>query len=174
MSDKTLYFAYGSNINLDQMAQRCPDAKPMGPVTLEGYELLFRGGGFATISPCEGSQVQGLLWEITPKSEFSLDLYEGYPHFYKKQTVPVRDTQGREFQVMAYVMTGTRSITPCLPSKTYYAGIAEGLRQNKMPLEPLEQALQKLTDELRAGVTRNTGKTRPAKQQNKKRHREER
>ena len=41
----TLYFAYGSNINLDQMAFRCPDATVIGPVTLENYELLFRGNG---------------------------------------------------------------------------------------------------------------------------------
>lgn len=44
MSNK-LYFAYGSNINLSQMAYRCPDAKVVEPVVLEGYELLFRGSG---------------------------------------------------------------------------------------------------------------------------------
>ena len=43
MAEGKLYFAYGSNINLDQMAQRCPDAQVVGPVTLENYELLFRG-----------------------------------------------------------------------------------------------------------------------------------
>ena len=62
MADGKLYFAYGSNINLDQMAYRCPDAKVVGPVTLEGWELLFRGSGVATIGPKEGSTVHGLLW----------------------------------------------------------------------------------------------------------------
>ena len=83
MMEKSLYFAYGSNINLDQMSHRCPDAKPLGPVTLDNYELLFRGSpggsGFATIAPCEGSQVQGLLWEITPRCERALDFYETRP-----------------------------------------------------------------------------------------------
>lgn len=55
MAEGKLYFAYGSNINLDQMAQRCPDAQVVGPVTLENYELLFhgnlRGAGVATIAP---------------------------------------------------------------------------------------------------------------------------
>lgn len=169
MSDKTLYFAYGSNINLEQMAERCPDATPVGPVMLDNYELLFRGGGFATIAPCEGGQVQGLLWEITPRSERSLDIYEGYPRFYEKQTVPVRDGQGRELQVMAYVMTGERSRIPSLPSKYYYTGIAEGLRQNNMPLEPLEQAFQKLVAELQAARFQA-----PDRKQNKKRHGKER
>ena len=56
-----MYFAYGSNINLDQMAYRCPAAQVVGPVVLEGYELLFRGNasgnGVATIKPKEGQQV---------------------------------------------------------------------------------------------------------------------
>ena len=42
---ETLYFAYGSNINLNQMAVRCPDAKVVEPAVLENYELLFRGNG---------------------------------------------------------------------------------------------------------------------------------
>lgn len=40
---ETLYFAYGSNINLNQMAVRCPDAQVVEPAVLENYELLFRG-----------------------------------------------------------------------------------------------------------------------------------
>ena len=43
MADNTLYFAYGSNINLNQMEHRCPDASVVGPVFLDNYELLFRG-----------------------------------------------------------------------------------------------------------------------------------
>ena len=57
MAEK-LYFAYGSNINLEQMEYRCPAAKAVGPVILENYELLFRGNtrgnGVATIAPREG------------------------------------------------------------------------------------------------------------------------
>mgnify|MGYP002508533176 CR=1 FL=1 len=52
--ENTLYFAYGSNINLGQMDYRCPDASVVGPVFLDNYELLFRRGGFATIAPKEG------------------------------------------------------------------------------------------------------------------------
>ena len=31
-----LYFAYGSNINLEQMAWRCPGAEVFGPAVLGG------------------------------------------------------------------------------------------------------------------------------------------
>lgn len=119
-----MYFAYGSNINLDQMAYRCPAAQVVGPVVLEGYELLFRGNasgnGVATIQPKEGKQVHGLLWRITPGCERSLDLYEGYPHLYEKESVAVRDNAGRQLTVMAYVMTdGDRWRSPALPSEYY-------------------------------------------------------
>ena len=105
-----LYFAYGSNINLEQMAQRCPDAEVVGPVVLEDYELLFRGNragcGVATIEPLPGSQVHGLLWKLTPECERSLDFYEGYPRLYGKDDVTVRASDGQELSVMAYIMTG--------------------------------------------------------------------
>ena len=68
-----LYFAYGSNINLEQMAVRCPAAQVVGPAVLDGYELLFRGNrrgtGVATIEPLPDSQVHGLLWMLTPECE---------------------------------------------------------------------------------------------------------
>ena len=82
--EETLYFAYGSNINLEQMEHRCPDAQLVGPVTLQNYELQFRSSGFATVSPKKGSVVHGLLWKLTPKSEQALDRYEGYPRHYTK------------------------------------------------------------------------------------------
>ena len=84
---ETLYFAYGSNIDLEQMARRCPAAQVVGPATLENYELAFRGSGFATIMPKEGSVVHGLLWSITPLCEQALDRYEGYPRHYTPQAV---------------------------------------------------------------------------------------
>jgi hypothetical protein len=41
-----IYLAYGSNLNLEQMAYRCPNAKALGGTKLNGYRLLFRGAVF--------------------------------------------------------------------------------------------------------------------------------
>lgn len=147
--EERLYFAYGSNINLDQMAYRCPAAKVVGPVTLENYELLFRRGGFATVAPKEGETVAGLLWSITPECERSLDFYEGYPRFYNKQTVTVRDSEGCSLSGMVYVMD-ERFREPMLPSDSYYNGILEGYRQNGLPTEPLKQAWEHCVSEVHA------------------------
>ena len=73
--EKPLYFAYGSNINLDQMRYRCPDASVYGQAVLDNYDLRFRGSGVATVEPKEGACVYGLLWELTDKCEASLDRY---------------------------------------------------------------------------------------------------
>lgn len=63
---ETYYFAYGSNMNLDQMAYRCPAASVVEPVYLEGYRLTFcgrgKGSGVATILPEEGSRVEGVYF----------------------------------------------------------------------------------------------------------------
>ena len=42
---ETYYFAYGSNMNLDQMAYRCPAASVVENVKLEGVppHLLWQG-----------------------------------------------------------------------------------------------------------------------------------
>ena len=49
-----LYIAYGSNLNLEQMAHRCPTAKVAGTAMLHNWRLAFysvatveryRGGG---------------------------------------------------------------------------------------------------------------------------------
>lgn len=70
-----LYFAYGSNMNLDQMAYRCPEAEVVGPVRLKDHKLAFRGAGFATILPCAGCSVEGVLWRVTETDERQLDRY---------------------------------------------------------------------------------------------------
>ena len=150
---ETLYFAYGSNINLQQMAVRCPDAKVVEPAVLENYELLFRGNdrafGVATILPKEDGLVHGLLWKITPECERSLDLYEGFPHLYEKQEIPLTTKSGQQVSAMVYVMTRERERMPSIPTRSYYIGILEGFQQNGLPENSLEQALNNLIREQR-------------------------
>ena len=80
------YFAYGANTNNENMKYRCPLAINLGKLILPDYRLVFRG--VADIEPYAGSSVQGVLWEITEDCEKSLDVYEGYPHLYRKESFP--------------------------------------------------------------------------------------
>lgn len=87
------YFAYGSNLNLGQMAGRCPESTTVQIARLEGYELAFRGG-VLTILPKEDSHVDGLIWSISEQDERHLDRYEGFPRLYGKENVTVQDASG--------------------------------------------------------------------------------
>ena len=137
---ETLYFAYGSNIDLKQMARRCPAAQVVGPGILENYELAFRGSGFATIMPKEGSVVHGLLWSITPLCEQALDRYEGYPRHYTKEPVSVRTADGAAVSAMVYIMAEPLCRQPALPSETYYGIIRRGFKENHLSVSSLEDA----------------------------------
>lgn len=116
-----LYVAYGSNLNLAQMAHRCPNAKVFGRGMLKDYQLTFRG--VATIEPIKGAQTPVGVWEITPACESALDIYEGYPRLYRKETVDVDMEDGSTQQAMVYIMNEGE---PCLPNEYYYGTIRRG------------------------------------------------
>ena len=138
--EENLYFAYGSNLDLEQMAQRCPDAEIVGPVRLENYELRFRGSGFATVAPKKGSVVYGLVWKLTPNCEQSLDRYEGYPHFYCKTELelPLAET-GKKLTAFVYIMHEERKLG--IPTSAYIRTCVDGYRQFGFDLKHLQKAM---------------------------------
>jgi len=135
-----LYIAYGSNLNRVQMADRCPTAKVLGASVMEDWRLLFRGareGAVATVEPKEGGSVPVLVWEITPADEAALDRYEGWPFFYRKETVKVK-LGGKTISAMVYIMNEGRPLGQ--PSCYYYAAILEGYRDAGFDVDILRQA----------------------------------
>lgn len=127
MSKERIYLAYGSNLNLSQMEQRCPTAKKLGTTELTGFDLKFRGGyksAVATVEPGNGS-VPALLWSISPKDEAALDRYEGWPRLYRKESVNVK-LNGKAVNAMVYVMNEGHELGS--PSVSYFSTILEGYR----------------------------------------------
>ena len=76
--DKRLYLAYGSNLNISQMAYRCPTAKAVGAAMIYGWELCFRGVADIVKSKDPNMVLPVGIWEIEPADEYELDIYEGY------------------------------------------------------------------------------------------------
>lgn len=144
-SGTLLYFAYGSNMNLNQMAFRCPDAEVVDTVRLEGYRLAFRtnggGNGVATILPEADSFVDGVLWRISERDEQHLDHYEGFPFLYGKEPVTVTDQDGVRREIMAYTMNSPYKEVPAMPSKAYLEGILNGCRQNGIETASILEAV---------------------------------
>lgn len=136
-----LYIAYGSNLNLPQMAQRCPTAKVVGVSEIKDYALLFRGHGgnaVATIEPKEGSRVPVMLWKITSRDELALDRYEGYPSFYDKEIMEL-ELDGQSASAMVYVMTPGHRLG--YPSDYYFNTIMVGYKTAGFDTDVLEQAV---------------------------------
>ena len=148
-----LYFAYGSNMNLDQMEFRCPAAQVVGNVRLEDHELTFcsqnPSSGVANIRPKEGCHVDGVLWRITQDCEKSLDRYEGYPHLYGKETIHVKATDGAAYESMVYVMNAPHKDLPANPSQFYLYGILKGCEQNGISVKPVMESVSRVKKEVR-------------------------
>lgn len=135
MEYRRLYLAYGSNINLEQMARRCPNSKVIGTAMIPDYELEFRG--VATIVPKKGAQVPVLMWEIDQQDEINLNRYEGFPRLYRKEIFEM-EVNGKMREGMAYLMN-YKGIAP--PTAQYYNGIKKGYGDNRMDTKYLHDAL---------------------------------
>lgn len=138
-----LYAAYGSNLNIAQMARRCPTARIYAVGQLNNWELIYRGSmvnSYATIRRKTGSYVPVVVWEIQGSDEKNLDHYEGYPRFYFKQNVIVNLPQGKE-KAMIYIMDARHS--PGLPSTSYIEAMRQGYIDNDLDLEFFEESLRK-------------------------------
>lgn len=122
-----LYFAYGANVNVNGMQQRCPQARPLRPFELRDWQLKFYN--HANIEPCAGSTVNGVLWEITANCERSLDLFEGVPVYYNKRSW-TQDNIDFFFYEMSDYKSGD-------PSIGYIQIILEGYDQWNLPREKL-------------------------------------
>ena len=131
-----LYFAYGMNTNPEQMTLRCPGAKSLGHARLINH--AFRFAQHADVEPCDGSYVDGVLWDITDDNLKALDQLEGYPYYYDRVVSSV--IQGaRTFHVLVYRMQpGRRDYEP---TRGYYNLIHEGYRAHGIPTDQLENSL---------------------------------
>ena len=142
---RSLYIAYGSNLNLRQMAHRCPTAEVVGTTVLENYRLRFCGGSHcavATIEKEQGSSVPVLIWSITEQDEKALDIYEGWPHLYRKELLPI-SVNGEQQTAMVYIMVEHSSHYKYnMPSGMYLNTIVEGYESAGFDLTILTQAVK--------------------------------
>ena len=145
---RKLYIAYGSNLNKEQMARRCPTARYVGTGMVEGYELKFKGrpeGAYATIDPKKGGRVPVAIWEIQPYDEFRLHQYEGYPNHYFTRNIPVK-IGNHEVTGMVYIMNLRAQAN--LPSKHYYKTVEKGYEDCGLDTAYLEAAMKRTEAEM--------------------------
>ena len=141
-----LYFAFGSNIDRAQMAQRCPGAEPVGLATLRDHRLVFRGpsrkrgGGVLSVDPAPDEGVQGLLYEVTASHLAALDRYEGAPEWYERVTRQVHLAAGEARDAILYRLPVHVRQMP--PTQAYLAQVSAAFAAHDLDAEPLHTAAQ--------------------------------
>ena len=141
-TNKKLYVAYGSNLHLEQMSFRCPDASVVGSGVIKNYELVFYG--VASIEPKNGTDCPVGVWEISPDDEKNLDRYEGWPRLYRKEEIEVELDDGEIVTAMVYIMN--RSGMQSMPSPEYYQTIYTGYKQFNLPTKYLNAVVDAIPE----------------------------
>lgn len=147
-----LYFAFGSNLDLAQMARRCPGARAVEVASLPGFELAFAGyspswrGSVATVRERSRGSVRGLLYALDDRDFAALDRFEGHPSVYLRHYVWVRPRGARKLQrVETYLLDAELGE----PSREYLEQIARAYRELGFPLAPLLSAARRCITEER-------------------------
>jgi gamma-glutamylcyclotransferase (GGCT)/AIG2-like uncharacterized protein YtfP len=113
------YFAYGSNLDAEQMRRRCPTSRPMGRALLSHHRLDFTHlsarwrGGAADVVPHSGESVWGILYELALRDLPVLDRYEAGYH---RVFLEVRDDRGSTRRAISYTVRRKGSFRP---TRTY-------------------------------------------------------
>lgn len=125
------YFAYGSNMNFEQIKKRCPGARFLTKAKLNGYKFVYdgysvsRNCAVANIVKSERDSVEGAVFEIDGECLKNLDHYEGYPGSYKREQLVVNDEDDKSYKAIVYL----RSPLPIgKPSDEYRDIILQGAK----------------------------------------------
>ena len=140
-----LYVSYGSNMNLSQMAYRCPNSKVVSNGKLYGWKLVFNTHADIIKTDDKNDFVPVVIWNIADSDWDRLDMYEGYPSYYVKETINVILDNGKTESAIVYVMAENRKGI-CPPTQSYFGCIRDGYIENGIDVEYLYDALKHSLD----------------------------
>ncbi|KAK0916666.1 hypothetical protein LTR91_018517 [Friedmanniomyces endolithicus] len=135
----TLYFAYGSNLWMHQMAQRCPTSAYLGSARLKGYRWIIYERGYANIveinhkqteSGAYADEVWGLVFSLQPSDVRKLDINP--------------DEKPKQVEMLVYI--NRRMTTPSKPKKEYIYRMNQGIKdalKEGMPLAYVDAVMRK-------------------------------
>jgi gamma-glutamylcyclotransferase (GGCT)/AIG2-like uncharacterized protein YtfP len=139
---KSYYFAYGSNLNKEQMKERCHDSIEVGSIILSGYQLLFRSHrgseqGYLTIEKEDKAKVPIGIYLISEDDENKLDGFEGVnSQDYKKERIAIK-YKDNYIGGLIYIMNNGKK---CKPNDEYYNKVNIGYNQWNFDISYLDVA----------------------------------
>lgn len=143
------YIAYGSNLNIKQMANRCPTAQIVGTGSIKDYRLKFNL--HLTIEPAAGESVPVAIYQVTPTDERRLDAYEGYPNYYRKEEMNIEVNSyfegKKKIKAFVYIMNEPERVA--LPYDSYIDICLEGYRNFEFDVKNIKEAYQRTLNEVK-------------------------
>ena len=132
-----LYFAYGSNINLDHLTDFLDthgvsiDTDSHGEHALlhnfrlrTNYFAATHRAGACNIEPALDHHVEGVLWTITPAIQEILRVKEAHPHRYEEIEVEVHTAATQaSVRALTYVVTPAHRLEVDLPVTARYRAL---------------------------------------------------
>lgn len=151
----TYYFAYGSNLNKEQMDKRCPGAKLIGTALLKGYELIFKEsqtGYYFSVRKAAGGVVPIGVWKITEKDVKELDKREGCPLYYRRYTLEldVKRTDGETEKLSGIIYILPESNECGRPPKKYVDRCRTGFKDFGFDQKFIDDAIARTKKEAAA------------------------
>ena len=129
------YFAYGSNMNPQRVAERGIGYDQVGGARLPGFSVRFEkrsrfqaGAGHANLAYRTGGMAEGILYRLTDDEQIAkMDPFEGAPMHYSREPIRVETEAGPTW---AWTYFANRAvIAPNLkPPRWYVAHMAAGER----------------------------------------------
>lgn len=127
MTERILYFAYGSNMDLRQMRARCQNgAQLIGIGTLFDWKFFINSRGYGNIVPEPKELVLGLVFRLSTNALANLDQAEGYPNLYTREVHPVTLAE-RVIKPLIYIDRNTTQVG--LPKPGYLEGVIEAAKR---------------------------------------------
>ena len=144
--EKSIIFMYGEYMNSNHLKFRCPDALCSGMAILDGFRFMINSRGVATIVPDGGSQVQGVLWRVTPFDEGDIDKTLGYnaeePEKSRcdKLVLMTHTSVGMPVEAIVYVEKDT---TPGEPAQSYMQKVISGAAEHAVEKKYIDEVLRR-------------------------------
>ena len=136
LAGEILYFAYGSNMQKDQMLRRCPRAEFVGSGRISGFSISFaqpakhRPGGVACVLEDISAETWGVIWRLPQMDLHGLDEFEDRST-YDRITVPA--LMADSSSVICEIYVAKEPQRGLLPQESYLALLLQGALEAALP-----------------------------------------
>lgn len=103
-----LYFAYGSNMDVEAMRTRAPNSRPLGVARLPRSRFIIMNNGYASFVRDPQRTLYGVLWDLALSDVRLIDRYEDIASgLYRKIQQPVLREGGGSARALIYIGAST-------------------------------------------------------------------